>query len=96
MPFGDPCPQCKVGHLYPSGERWFKEDAPSRPKQEYIALVCDKCGHKHQELVLGDMIIDKMEVKPALSPSHFIPEYPAFIDHEGRLVVRKPKPPDKK
>lgn len=52
MKTGDGCPQCKIGHVSPSGERYFKEEQRGGPKQEYIVFVCDKCGHKHHELLL--------------------------------------------
>jgi len=56
---GELCPKCKIGRIYPTGgrEASSKSDWPLRRRHEFekTILVCDKCGHIVESLVVRDV-----------------------------------------
>ena len=59
MSVGELCPQCKVGHLYPTGKRETssKSDWPLKEKHEFekTTLLCDKCGQEVVSIGVSDI-----------------------------------------
>jgi len=46
--WGELCPKCKKGHLYPEGKRGIDWDPKNKFREtgRAIDLLCDVCGHK--------------------------------------------------
>jgi predicted RNA-binding Zn-ribbon protein involved in translation (DUF1610 family) len=55
LPAGSLCPQCKIGHIYPTGKRQFSSEwNHSEHEGEYTEFTCDKCGQIVRELTVRD------------------------------------------
>jgi hypothetical protein len=48
--WGELCPKCKKGHLYPEGKRGIDWDPKNKFREtaRAIDLLCDICGHKQK------------------------------------------------
>ena len=58
LSIGDLCPQCKIGHIYPTGGRQTSSDSKwplSEHESEKTTLVYDRCGHVVESLVVRDV-----------------------------------------